>query len=152
MRHRSPEERINAVMKVVENRQTELARLIRSTNSKTREYALSAVLRLLKITPEISEAVLAEGRDIAEGVLRFNEMRSDDPRFHDEQVQLPSRFSYWKQAWWIVHQQMGGDGRPPVQQIYDLARVRSKDTAMDEIGVNARAILNALEPVSNKVP
>jgi len=148
IKSRSSEERVKAVMKVVEGRQAELASLIRSTNGNTREAALTAVPWLTKVEPEISEAVLADGRDIAEEVRRFKEMKSDEPQFLDEQVRLRSRFNYWKQAWWTVHRRLGLDGRPPVKEIRELAAGRAKDTTMDEIVVNADAILNALEPAT----
>jgi hypothetical protein len=152
MRHGSPEERIQAVMKVVEERPAELANLISSTNSDTRESALSAVIQLTKVTPEIRDAVLAEGRDISEGVRAFNRMKSDEPGFYDVQIQLRTRFSYWKQAWWRVQQLMALDGVPPVQEIHDLALARSKETSMDEIVINARAILDALKPAAANAP
>ncbi len=152
MNYDSPEERMQAVMQVVEARPAELVRLIRSTNSTPRESALSAVPKLSTITPEICEAVLAEGREIATGVRRFNEMKSDDPRFYDVQIELRSRFNYWKQAWWTTHQRLGLDGRPPVQEIFDLAQVRAQGTSMDEIVVNARVILEALNPAPVQTP
>jgi hypothetical protein len=152
MQQESSVERIRAVMKVVEERPAELANLVRSTNSAIRESALSAVIELTRVTPEIRDAVLAEGRDIAEGVRAFNQMKADDPRFYDVQIQLRTRFSYWKQAWWQVWQLMGLDGGPPVQEIHDLALARSKDTTMDEIVVNARTILDALKPAPARAP
>jgi len=140
------EERTKAIIKQVEPRQTELAWLIRTTNSNTRELALSAVPKLTTISPEVKDAVLAEGREIADGVRKFNEMKDNDPRFWDVQIELRTRFNYWKQAWWVVHQRFGLDGRPPVKEIYDLALVRARGTSMDEIEVNARVILEALQP------
>src|SRR5262249_23065036 len=129
-----------------EGRQTELAWLIRTTNSTTRELALSAVRKLTRMSPEVRDAVLAEGREIADGVRKFNEMNKDEPRFWDVQIELRSRFNYWKHAWWTVFRTYGLDGRPPVKEIYDLALVRARDTSMGEIEVNARVILEALEP------
>lgn len=146
-----PEERNAAVMNVVEQRPADLAAAIRSTDEATREHALSAVTKLKTVTPEISDVVRAEGRDIAEGIRRFNEMKEDDPRFYDVQLDLRSRFSYWHRAWWTVHQRTGIDGRPPVQEIHDLAQVRSKGTSMDEIVVRARAHLDGL-PAPEKQP
>ena len=146
MKHDSPDERVQAVMSVVEARQPELATLIRSTNESPRELALSAVPKLTTITPEVSEAVLAEGREIADAIRRFNEMKPEEPRYYDIQVQLRSRFNYWKRAWWTTHQRLGLDGRPPVQEIYDLAEIRAKGTSMNEIVLNARVILEALKP------
>ena len=152
IRYDSTEERQQAVMKVVQERQAELAMLIGSTNSMTREPALRAVLQLTTIAPEIRDAVLAEGRDIAVGIRHFNEMKKDAPRFYDVQVELRARFGFWKQAWWTVQRELGLDGRPPVQELYNLALVRAKDTSMDEIVINARAILDALKPAAEKAP
>jgi hypothetical protein len=152
MRPDAPEQRSQSIMKVVETRPAELAELIRSTNAATREAALSAATQLKQITPEIRDAVSAEGREIAEGLRRFNTMKSDDPNLWSAQLELRSRFAYWKRAWWTVHRALGLDGRPPVQEIHDLAMVRSKDTTMDEIVVGAKAILNALNPIAQSSP
>jgi hypothetical protein len=144
----APEERTKLIMEVAEKRPAELAELIRSTNRTERESALEVVPHLKEITPEIRDAVVAEGHQITEGLRRFNEMKSDDPSLWSTQLELRARFAYWKQAWWTVHRRLGLDGRPPVQEIYDLAMVRSKDTTMDEVVVNAKVILNALNPIA----
>ncbi len=147
---RAPEQRLTTIATLAQQRPTELAQLIRSPDSRLREPALSAVEWFTHVSPEISEAVLAEGREVAAGVRRFNEMKSDEPRFYDVQVELRTRFSHWRHAWWRVHQRTGVDGRPPVQEILDLALVRSKDTSMDEIVINARAHLDALKTQTNQ--
>ena len=152
MRNDPPDERVQAVMNVIEARPTELAHLIRSTNSTTRELALSAVPNMRTIPPETLEAILAEGRDIAAGVRNFNDMKAEAPDFHEVQIQLRSRFNYWKRAWWTAHQRLGLDGRPPVQEIHDLALVRAKESSMDEIVLNARVILDALNAAPAKSP
>jgi hypothetical protein len=54
-------------------------------------------------------------------------------------------FNNWKQAWWTIHQRLGVAGRPPVREIHDLAAIRARGTAMAEIEVNARVILEALD-------
>lgn len=137
-------ERATAATAVFSARQAELAKLISSPEANVREKALAAVPSLRAPSPEITEATLAEGREIAAGIRRFNEMKAEDPRFYEVQIELRSRFNYWKQAWWTIHQIQNLDGRPPVQEIFDLATVREKDTSMDEIVVNARVILEAL--------
>jgi hypothetical protein len=142
------DDRSKVVIQRIQERQVELAQLIRSTNETMREYALRAAEYPAKPAEEIKEAVLAEGRDIAAGIRKFNQMSADDPKFHDVLLDLRTRFNYWKQAWWTIHQRLGVDGRPPVQEICDLATVRARGTAMDEIEVNARVILEAL----NKSP
>ncbi len=146
----APEERTKAVMKMVEARPAELATAIRSPDSKVRELALSAVVNLTNLAPEVSEAVLAEGRDIAEGIRRFNGMKQDDAHSYTVQSDLRNRFSYWHRAWWTVHQKTGMDGRPPVQEVLDLALVRAKEPGMDEIVANAHAHLGGL-PAANKI-
>jgi hypothetical protein len=138
------DDRSKIVIQRIEERPVELATHIRSTNATMREYALRATAYPAKPAPEVTEAVLAEGRDIAAGIRNFNAMKEDDPRFHDVLLDLRTRFNYWKQAWWVLSQRLGVDGRPPVQEIHDLATVRARGTAMDEIEVNARVILEAL--------
>jgi hypothetical protein len=145
-----PGDRFVAVTKVAEQRQAELAQLIRSSDSNVREPALWAVTRFSKITPEVSEAVLAEGREVAAAVGRFNEMNLDDPKSSGVQVELRTRFNYWHRAWWTVHQATGMDGRPPVQEILDLALVHSKETTMDEMVINARAHLDGIKSSPSK--
>ena len=137
-------ERTKSVIEHINAQQPELAKLLRSTDEQTREHAFSAVDYVEKPAPEVVEAVLAEGRDFAEGIRTFNKLPENDPKFHDVSFELSTRFNYWKQAWWVMHQRLDVDGRPPVQEIYDLATVPARGTAMDEIEVNARVILEAL--------
>lgn len=145
-------ESTKVVVKAIEERQVELAKLVRSTNATTREHAMRAAEYPPKPAPELVEAVLAEGRDIAEGIRQFNTMEEDAPDFGDVQIRLRSRFNSWKQAWWLMHKRVGLDGRPPVQEIYDRALIRARGTSMDEIEVNARVILDALNSVAEKKP
>ncbi|MBK9608546.1 MAG: hypothetical protein IPO58_19710 [Betaproteobacteria bacterium] len=139
------DDRTKVVLQRVEERQVELAALIRSGNATMREYALQATKYPAKPAPEVTEAVLAEGRDIAAGIREFNALPEDDPRFNDVPLDLRTRFNNWKQAWWTIHQRLGVDGRPPVREIHDLATIRARGTAMAEIEVNARVILEALD-------
>jgi len=141
----APTERYQAVDKVIEQRPTELVQLIRSKDSNLREPALAAVARLSQVTPEISDAVLAEQRQLAAELKRFNDMKADDPKFYEVQIQQRTRFYYWNRAWWTVHQLTGVDGRPPVQELLDLANIRAKDSTMDEIVANAQAHLDGIK-------
>jgi hypothetical protein len=142
--------RVEAAVKVAAARQPELAAAIRSTEIRIREAALTAVTMMTSFSPEVIKAVLAEGREIAAGVRAFNEMNAEDPRFYDVQIELRTRFSRWHRAWWAVHRRTGADGRPPVQEILDLALIRAQGTTMDEIVVNARAHLDGLKPPADK--
>ncbi|MFC1849064.1 hypothetical protein ACFL27_02535 [candidate division CSSED10-310 bacterium] len=143
-------ERINTAMSVIESRQEELAQLIRSDDIDVRESAMVAVIRLIHITPVVTEAVLADGKEIETNIRRFNTMTPTDPEFYNFQVELRSRFSYWHRAWWNIHQRTDVDARPPVQNILDLAEIRAKETSMDEIVINARAHLDGI-PNANGV-
>ncbi len=140
--------RVEAALKVVSSRPSELAAAIRSADARVREAALTAVTMMTSFAPEVVEAVLGEGREIAAGVRAFNGMKAADPRFYDVQIELRTRFSRWHRAWWAVHRRTGADGRPPVQEILDLALVRAQGTTMDEIVINARAHLDGIKPPS----
>jgi hypothetical protein len=147
------DERTRAVLRAISGRQTELATLFRSDDDMTRERALAAAKYPEQPVPELIEAVLAEGRDIAGGIRRFNAMKDDAPDYGDVQIRLRGRFNDWKQAWWVLHQRAGLDGREPVREIHGLALVRAGGTSMNEIAVNARVILDALEkPSAEKTP
>ncbi|MCB1123458.1 MAG: hypothetical protein KJT03_18035 [Verrucomicrobiae bacterium] len=132
----------------IEDRQEELARLIQSDDTETRELALQALTGLKKIRPLIVQALMTEAESIKEGIRQFNVMDENDPNFSTVQVELRSRFNYWKRAWWTTFHQLGIEGRSPIQEIHDLAEVRSQVTTMDEIVVNAQAVLNALGPAN----
>lgn len=137
-------ERTAVVIQRINERQGELAKLIGSPDERMREHALSSTKYAERPAPEVTEAVLAEGRAIAAGIRTFNELKADDPKFHALPGELRMRFNHWKQAWWSLSRRLDLDTRPPVQEIHDLATVRARDTGMDEIEVNARAILEEL--------
>jgi hypothetical protein len=151
VRYGQPEERIAAAMAAVDERQDELAQAIRA-GGELREDALVAVVRLARVTPGVAAAVVEEGRAITDAVRAFNAMSEGDPEFHNVQVELRSRFSSWHRAWWTVHRRTGVDGRPPVQEILDLAQVRAAGTSMDEIVVNARAHLEGIPAATAGTP
>jgi len=146
--HDQSEERVAVAMAVVAERQGELAEAI-GLGGTEGENALVAVTRLGAVSPQVAEAVLAEGRGLADSIRDFNGMSADDPDFYTVQVVLRSRFSYWHRAWWTVHRLTGADGRPPVQAILDLVRERAEGTTMDEIVVNARAHLDGLHDAAS---
>jgi hypothetical protein len=147
--HPSPE-RTQVVMQVVASRPADLAAAIRSADDETAERALRAVTLLSEIPPEVAEAVQAVGKEIAEGIRRLNAQRPEDGDGYALGSKLRSRFSSWHRAWWSVHRKNGLDGRPPVQEILDLASVRSSDPCMDEIVANARAHLDGLQPAKGQ--
>ncbi|MCC7519607.1 MAG: hypothetical protein IT578_10530 [Verrucomicrobiae bacterium] len=146
-------ERTKVVIEHINAQQGDLARLLRSKDGPMREWAFAAVKYAEQPAPEVKGAVLAEGRDIAEGIRRANALAAEDPQFIDALLDLRTRFNHWKDAWWLLSKRLGVDGRPPVQEIYDLATARARGTAMDEIADNARAILDAFrQPAAEKKP
>ena len=48
----------------------------------------------------------------------------------------------------IIYQRLGVDGRPPVWEIHELAKVRAVGTAMGEIELNARVILEEMDKMA----
>lgn len=141
--------RFNEIMDQVNRRPDELVELIRSDEEETRERALFAVTAMRPITEGVRDAVLAEAKNVADGVRRFNTLAEDDPDFYNLALTLRSRFSYWHRAWWSVHLALKLDGAPPVKEILDLAEVRAKDTSMSEIVANATAHLEGVEKLKS---
>lgn len=139
-------ERTKVVVQQINAKQAELVALIRGDDDKRREQALRSVAYVEAPLAELTDAVLAEGRAIADGIRAFNSLPETDASFRSTPQRLSSRFNTWKHAWWLLHHKLGLDGRPPVREIHDLALVRAKDSGMSEIEVNARAILDALNP------
>jgi hypothetical protein len=146
----SPRERVDAVMGVVEPRQAELAALIASDDPARRSVGVRVVQRLADIEPEVRDAVIAEGKALAEALRAFNSMSAEDPRFMDVQIELRSRFIDWRSAWWSTLHKLGLDGRPLLRTIRDLAAKRAADTTMDEIVINTQVVLDALPSPSEK--
>lgn len=137
-------ERVEAIMAVAAKRQGELAGLIRSGNETLREQALDAVARLAGASPELSEAVLREGRDIAREMAKFNELNSDAPGFHSIGLELSSRFESWRPAWWRLRKTGALRGDETLSEIHRLTKVhRMESGAMHDIEINARATLEA---------
>lgn len=138
-------ERNSAIAKIFSARQSELAELVASDDESTRESALLAVQYLDAPTPEIVAAVRSEGRAIAESIHHSNELPDDDPELPQILSDLSSRFNHWKRAWWTTYQRAGVDGRPLYDEIHTLSMVRERGSAMDEIELNTRAILEEID-------
>ncbi len=132
------------VLQQIEERQKDLARIIRSTNAKSREYALRATIYPTKPAPEVIEAVLAEGREIASEIPKLSQLSTADPLFDPQSQDFNMRFRNWKEAWWGLSQRLGLDTQPPVQEIHELAKKYAGTTAIDEIEEDARSLLELL--------
>ncbi len=152
LQYETPPERVWAIMKVVTARQNEFVQLLKSTNAHSRELAFNAVQSLPEITPEIGEIVRAEGEAIAEQVEKFNQRKADEPSYYEDRLRLCGRFTTWKFAWWASFRPLGWECAPPVRKIYDLARAHVQESGLADIVVNARAILDAVEPAAVSNP
>jgi len=126
--------------------------MIASGDADKSRAALNGVYRMQEVSDEVRDAVAAEAGEIAAAIREFNEMPADDPRFHDFRIDLPARFNTWAWAWWTVIQRRKLDGRPPMQEIFDLAQKRATDTSMSEIVENTKRILDALPAETSASP
>ena len=138
------DERFIKAINVIETRQNDLAKAILSRDKLKRESALAITAKLIHIKPVTSKSVLTEGSNIEELIRRFNKMTQEDPENFTLTAEILSRFSHWNKAWWNIHRRTKIDGRQPVKNILDLARIRAKKTSMDEVVLNARAHINGI--------
>jgi len=138
-------ERNNAVMLVVGERQSELVPLLTSFDPEVRERAQLAAQFLAEPIAEIGQALLAEGHEIAEEIRRVAAMESADPSAGQALNELRRRFLSWKQAWWVLHPRLGLEGRPPLQQIHDLASEASPNPVILEIVGETKKMLDSLD-------
>ncbi|MBL9199050.1 MAG: hypothetical protein JNL39_01035 [Opitutaceae bacterium] len=146
----TPPERMQAAGEHVVQRQAALVELIQSGDPRKRALALRGAQFPAAPSPELVEAVLAEGREIADQLRYTGPREPVDPAWDKLVSGLSERFNHWKRAWWVVRQRAGRDGRPPVRAIHDQVKSRPRGTRMDEIEVNARVILDNLEAEAAK--
>ena len=134
-----------AVAKVVQTRQRELAAHITEDRGLGNQ-ALCAAKLLTNPAPEIIAAVQAEGQTLAGRIRRFNELNQAADCAYLGHV-FRDRFQAWSAAWNVVHRHAGLDGRAPIQEILELAQVRSKDCeAINELRLAAQTAVENLPP------
>jgi hypothetical protein len=141
-------DREQAIMKVVEARPGDLAKMLHSSNSGEVDSAIYAVSRLKVVAPEVSKAVLDIAADIEERIRKFNTMKPDQPGYYELGNDIRNRFKSWSQAWWTVHRVSGVDGRPPLEEILKLASVQKDSGHMQEVVLDAEAHLGGLTPAA----
>jgi hypothetical protein len=61
---------------------------------------------------------------------------------------LCARFITWRDAWWVIQSRLGIDGRPPLEDIHNLAAIRAHGTSLSDIEERARVMLDGM----NKKP
>lgn len=138
-------ERNNAVAEIFSTRQSELAELLASDDESLREKALLATQYIAAPSPELSQAVLDEGKAIADRIRHLTTDSDSDPERLQSLSALSSRFNHWKRAWWIVYQRAGLEGRPIYAEIHSLSLAYPRGTPMDQIELNARVILQEID-------
>ncbi len=99
------------------------------------------VVKLTAIHPDVVQAIRDVARDLAGDIRRFNAMQTGETGYVDLGARIRGRFGDWHRAWWTVHRVTGLDGRPPLEELLALARVRSDKGFMQEVILNAEAHL-----------
>ncbi len=112
LRYDGSKERVTAAAAVVEQRQEELAKMMRSADVWEREAAMEAVPYFDQTGAEVQAAVLQEGRLIV-GELRKVAREAPD---------LRGRFNRWGPAWWAAHRKVDGFDSGTLREIWALAR------------------------------
>ena len=139
-----PADREQTIMKVVESRPADLAKMLASSNSGEVDTALFAVTRLKIVDPEVSKAMLQIAADMEDQIRIFNTTKPDQPGYYVLGNEIRNRFKGWSQAWWTVHRVSGVDGRPPLEEILKLASVQKDSGHMQEVVLDAEAHLEGL--------
>jgi hypothetical protein len=141
-------DREQAVMKVVEERPGDLAKLMRAPNFYDSDPAMYAVTKLKVIDPEILQTMRDIATEIEEQIRKFNAMKPDQSEYYELSNDIRYRFKGWSQAWWNVHRVSGLDGRPPLEEIIKLASVQKDSGQLQEVVLDAEAHLGGLRPAT----
>ncbi len=135
-----------AVAKVAQTRQPQLAGHITKDRGFHNNALYAASLLTTNATPELLAAVQAYGQSLAAQLRRFNELNIASDCQYLGRVYRDS-FQAWSTAWLALHRQGGLDGRAPLQQILELAQVRSRDCeAINELRLAAQRAIGGLSP------
>ena len=103
LRYDMPQEPRNRIATILESRQSELVTMIQSEDAATREQGVTASSYLNTTSPEFNQAILHEGRAIADTIERFDLLSEDDPQFYSTAIKMSARFDDWRTAWWAGH-------------------------------------------------
>ncbi|MCX6606930.1 MAG: hypothetical protein NTV52_25570 [Acidobacteria bacterium] len=134
-----PAERMQRIAAVVEQRQGELAKLIRSAEKGERELGLLGAAQLEKPSREVQEAILQEGRLVAADIRKYEAGDLTlDPR---------DRFMAWRTAWWRTRHQMADYDAGPLREICEAAARAKRPSVLAEVADNAKGMLERMPTV-----
>lgn len=140
-----PQEPRTQISGVLEKRQGELVSMILSDNAARREQAVMAVSYLNASSAELNQAILREGRAIAEALKRFQNMPETDPSFDATASELNSRFDNWRRAWWAIQNRIPDFDASLLREIHQLSQSPQLRNALRDIELDARVMLEALK-------
>jgi hypothetical protein len=106
---------------------TELADLLRSSNSEESGPAFSLVSRLNLADLQILQALHDVAASIQDQLKVFNKMPAQDPGYADAANVPMMRFNEWGNCWLLFYRTNPAEGRPPVDAILALATAGHPD-------------------------
>jgi hypothetical protein len=143
-------DRYQAIMKQVEQRPADLAKLIRSHDDDEFGHAMDAAQLVKVVDPMVLQAMLDVAGDIEDQIRKFDSMSPQQSGYDDLGKQIQDRFRRWCAPWEMVQSRSGADGRAPVEQILTLAGGRQESVYMQEVVGDARTLLGYLAGASRK--
>jgi len=136
--------REQAIVKVVEARPADVAKLLRSPNCGDFDPAIYAVTTLTVVDPEVVQAMRDIVTGIEDQIRTFNAMKPDQPGYNELAIDIRNRFKGWSLAWWNVQRASGVDGRPLLEEILQLAKAQKDNAQMQEVIGEAENHLSGL--------
>jgi hypothetical protein len=143
-------ERYQAIMKQVEARPADLAKVLKSSNDEDHGKAMDATAQLKVVDPIVLQAMRDVAADIAEQIRKFNAMSPQQEGYDALGGHIQSRFNRWCAPWEMVQDRSGVDGRPPVEEILKLASVQKGNTYMQGVASDAQVLLGYLAGAHKK--
>lgn len=141
LRYDLPEEPRNQIAAILERRQAELLSMIHSGDAAGREQAMTAVRYLNASSPELDQAVLGEGRAIADAIERLHGISAEDAQFDALATEVSSRFDVWRSAWWAIHSRKANFDATPLRDIHQRSERYATTRRMREVWGDSRLML-----------
>jgi hypothetical protein len=142
-------ERRDAILKQVQARPADLAKLVRSPNDEEFARAMVVIEELKTIDPQVAEAVRGAGDDIEGEIRKFNAMEPQQSGYDDLGNRIQMRFNRWGHACYSFQVATGVDGRPQVEEILKLAS-QKQSPKMRSVIDDAQVVLGYLAQAPRK--
>jgi hypothetical protein len=134
-------DRNKAIMKVVEARPADLSTLLLSPKPEEYVGAMNAVSELPVVDPLVIQALRDVAGDMEAQIRKFKAMSPQQPGYDDVGKEIGQRFNSWGHPWEYVHRVSGVDGRPPVEEILQLATAGKPSPQMQGVINDAQVLL-----------